>query len=81
MKAIFEFDMNDPDDAMAHLRCTKSLDMTLALWEILLNTKKGFQYRIEADKYETQFDLLDAIYEMLHEEMRERDIDVEKLIR
>lgn len=80
MKATFEFDMNDPDDIMAHLRCTKSLDMACALWDILLNSKKGFQYEIEANKYETQYDLLDAVYEMLHERMREKNIDIEELL-
>jgi dTDP-D-glucose 4,6-dehydratase len=80
MKAIFEFDMNDPDDIMAHLRCTKSIDMAVVLWDILLNSKKGFQYNIEADKYKTQYDLLDAIYEMMHEQMRVRNIDIEELI-
>ncbi len=80
MKATFEFDMNDPDDVMAHLRCTKSIDMAIVLWDILLNSKKGFQYKIEAGKYETQYDLLDAVYEMIHEQMRVRNIDVEELI-
>jgi len=80
MKATFEFDMNDSDDVMAHLRHTKSLDMAIVLWDILLNSKKGFQYKIEAGKYETQYDLLDAVYEMIHEQMRVRNIDVEELI-
>ena len=80
MKATFEFDMDDCDDRMAHLRCTKSLDMASALWDILLNSKKGFQYNIEAGKYETQYDLLDAVYEMIHEEMRNKNIDIEELI-
>ena len=30
-KAILEFDLNDPDDQMAHLRAVKSLDMALVL--------------------------------------------------
>lgn len=34
MKAILEFDLNDPDDVMAHKRCVKALDMALALWDI-----------------------------------------------
>ena len=80
MKATFEFDMNDPDDVMSHLRMTKSLDMASALWDILLNSKKGFQYNIEAGKYEDQYDLLDAVYDMLHEEMRNKNIDIEELI-
>ena len=81
MKATLEFDMNDPDDIMAHMRCTKSLDMAAALWHILLNTKKGFQYQIEANKYESQYDLLDAVYKMIWNEMTEKNIDVEELLR
>ena len=34
MKAVLEFDLWDPDDKEAHLRCIKSLDMALALSEI-----------------------------------------------
>lgn len=34
MKAILEFNLDDPDDAMAHLRCAKSLDMALLIWNI-----------------------------------------------
>ena len=33
MKAKLEFDLNDSDDMMAHMRCVKSLDMALAMWE------------------------------------------------
>ena len=81
MKATFEFDMNEADDVMAHMRCTKSLDMALALWEILLNSKKGFEYQIEADEYKSQYELLNAVYDMIWEEMKNRNIDVEELIR
>lgn len=34
-KAILEFDLNEPDDARAHLRCAKALDMALAISGIL----------------------------------------------
>ena len=33
MKAKLIFDMDEPEDAIAHLRCTKALDMALALWD------------------------------------------------
>ena len=80
MKATFEFDMSDPDDIMAHLRHTKSLDMASALWHILFNTKKGFEWDIEAGKFETQYDLLEAIYTAMHEEMGDHNINIEELI-
>ena len=40
-KATLEFDLNEPDDVLAHLRAVKSLDLALALWDIVHNTKKG----------------------------------------
>ena len=33
-KAILEFDLNDSDDVMAHMRAVKSLDMASVLWEM-----------------------------------------------
>ena len=34
-KAILEFDLNDPDDTQAHLRCVKSLDLVLFIFKIV----------------------------------------------
>jgi len=79
MKATFEFDMNEPDDVMAHLRCTKSLDMALVLWEMLYNTKKGVLNRIEFDKLDA-YDAVEVIFEKLREEMDEHGINIDELI-
>ena len=35
MKATLEFNLADPADKMAHFRCVKSLDMALAIWDLL----------------------------------------------
>jgi hypothetical protein len=34
MTATLRFNLNDSDDIKAHLRCIKSSDMALALWDI-----------------------------------------------
>jgi len=34
MKATLEFNFEDADDVMKHLRCVKSSDMAFALWQI-----------------------------------------------
>lgn len=34
MNASIRFNLNDPDDRMRHMRCIKSLDMALALFDI-----------------------------------------------
>lgn len=45
MKAILEFDLDDYDDKMNHLRCIKSLNMAIVLFELMYNTDKNFKKR------------------------------------
>lgn len=40
MKAKLEFDLDDPDDKRAHLRCVKATDMAIMLWDIRHNMRK-----------------------------------------
>jgi len=40
-KAILKYDLSDPEDALGHFRAIKSLDMALAIWDIVHNTKKN----------------------------------------
>jgi hypothetical protein len=78
-KATLEFDLNEPDDVMAHLRAVKSLDMALALWEIVHNTKKGLEWSLEGkevDKYET----LELVYEKIFDILNEHNINTDELI-
>jgi len=46
-KGILEFDLNEPDDIMAHKRAIKATDMAEALWAITHNTKKGLEWSME----------------------------------
>jgi hypothetical protein len=78
-EAILKYDLNDTDDAMAHMRAVKSLDMALALWDITHNTKKGLEWSIEGkelDKYE----VLDIVYEKIYEILEEYNIKMDDLI-
>jgi 3-oxoacyl-[acyl-carrier-protein] synthase III len=78
-KAILKYDLNDSDDAMAHMRAVKSLDMALALWEITHNTKKGLEWTMEGkeiDKYEA----LEMVYEKIYEILEEHNIKMDDLI-
>lgn len=78
-KATIEFDLNDPDDKMSHLRSVKSLDMALALWSIVHNTKKGLEWSFEnkeIDKYEA----LELVFEKIHEIYDEFNIRVDELV-
>ena len=78
-EAILKYDLNDSDDAMAHMRAVKSLDMALALWDITHNTKKGIEWSLEGkeiDKYE----VLDIVYEKIYEILEEHNIKMDDLI-
>ncbi len=78
-EGILKFDLNDFDDRIAHLRAVKSLDMALALWSIIHNTKKNLEWSFESkeiDKYEA----LDLVYEKIHEILEEHNINIDDLI-
>jgi hypothetical protein len=78
-EAILKYDLNDTDDSMAHMRAIKSLDMALALWELLNNSKRTLEramHEKEMDKYEA----LDMVYERIYELMDEHNIKLDDLI-
>lgn len=78
-KAIIEFDLNDSDDTMAHLRAIKALDMALLLFEIAYNTKKGLEWAVGDNKIDG-YGVIDKFYEKFWEEMNERGINLNDLI-
>ena len=53
MKAILEFDLNDHDDRRAHLRCVKSTDMALAIWNIVYEIRKSTERKLESQETST----------------------------
>jgi hypothetical protein len=78
-KATLEFDLNDSDDMIAHLRAVKSLDMAMALWEIVHNTKKGLEWSME-NKEIDKYDALELVYEKIHEILSDHNINTDELI-
>lgn len=84
MRATFEFDLNDSDDMMAHLRATKSLDMALSIWEITHNSKRGLMRQVEAaileDKNITPYDAVDMVYDRIHEILEDYGVKISELI-
>jgi hypothetical protein len=78
-KAIIEYNLNDPDDIMAHKRAIKSDDMALALWEITHNTKKRLEWSMEGKEID-KYDALELVFDKIHEIMSEHNIDLDDLI-
>ena len=78
-KATLEFDLNEPDDVLAHLRAVKSLDLALALWDIVHNTKKGLEWSMEGKEID-KYDALELVYEKIHEILGDHNIITDDLI-
>ena len=80
MKATLEFDLNDPDDRMAHLRCVKSLDMAIALFEILHNTKKGICYRLEGKNITDPYEAVEMLMDKIWDDAKAQGLNIDELI-
>ena len=74
MKAVLEFDLNEPDDVTAHKRCVKSLDMALVLWELVYNTRRELESAPETTDY------IELIYEKISDLCDEHHICIDELI-
>ncbi len=79
MKATLEFNLDEMDDVMAHMRAVHSTDMALVLWELVHNTKRTMEREIEANNLDG-FAVLDLLYDKLHEELDTHGIIIDKLI-
>jgi hypothetical protein len=73
MKAILEFDLDNPDHKMEHLRCIKSTDMALFISELNHNFWRKWKHD------ETDFNL-DNYKEALGDLMEEYNININELI-
>jgi hypothetical protein len=78
-KAILEYNLSDPDDVMAHKRAIKSLDMAMALWDIVHNTKKGLEWSMEGKEID-KYDALELVFEKIHEILDDHNIITDELI-
>ena len=78
MKAILEFDLDNPDDRRAHFRCIKSMDMACALFDITRNLKGVLQQRFENNPQNRNE--LDEVFKEIQSYMDEYSINVEELI-
>ena len=79
MKATLTFNLDDPEDKIAHYRCVKALDMAIALSEII-SIRKGIENRIEFQSLD-QWSTLDAVLDKISEIYDDNDIKTDDLIR
>jgi hypothetical protein len=82
MKATLSYNLNDPDDRMAHLRAVKSMDMASALFDITRNLRKKIQNRYEDidNTHNDVFDGIDAVFDEIYDILEDNNIDIDELI-
>ncbi len=74
MKATLEYNLEEVDDQMALKRAIKSIDMAICLFQINYNMRKQFE---NEDNYE----LVDRIFDKIHEEIMNNNINLDELIQ
>jgi hypothetical protein len=79
MKAILEFDLNEPDDMIEHKRCIKAIDVCLAIWDMdqYLRTKTKYESN---DMTEEEYNAYESMRDKLREILEERSISFDELI-
>ena len=77
MKAILEFDLTDPADVEAHLRCVQSLDLVL----FLLKIEEELRARLKhGDLSECEYQALDRFREFFYLELNGRGLNIDSLV-
>jgi len=81
MKAKLIFDTTDPDDRQEFLRCSKSLDMSLALWDVMhLRKKLATRYEVENNSNNDVFDGIDGFADEVLEILDKYNINLDELV-
>ena len=76
MKAIIEFDLNEPDDIEAHKRFTNLNDVYIALWEFDQEMRNQIKYNSQ-DYNGEQLDALDKLREKFYQIMNDNQIKID----
>lgn len=80
MKAIIEFNIDDHEDRLSHLRCIKSLDMAICLFEIQNNLKRNMEYFVDAGNGISNQELLDKLFGNFNVILEDNNVNIEELI-
>jgi hypothetical protein len=80
MRAIIEFDLDNPDDVDRHKLFMKAEDMANALWGIQMNLRRTYEKHRTPKHGETYEDAIDKIFMDIADILEENDIDPYKLI-
>jgi len=79
--ATITFDLDNPEDRMAHMRCVKSTDMAIVLFEISYNLKKKCERICDSMEVDgNQPDGVHTTFQEISELLYDRGINLDELI-
>lgn len=79
MKATLEFNLDEHDDQIAHLRSIKSVDLALSLWDMDQYLRGKIKHAPDSMSDETYKELQEARQKFLHI-LEQRSIDLDELL-
>ena len=77
MKAKLKFNLEFPDERRAHMRCVKSTDMAIVLFDILYNAKKKIHHENESEAF---LEGIDSTLNYIRELCEDRNINIDELL-
>jgi hypothetical protein len=77
MKAKLKFNLEFPDERKAHMRCVKSTDMAIVLFDILYNAKKKIHHQNESEAF---VEGIDSTLNYIRELCEDRNINIDELL-
>ena len=83
MQATLTFNLEEVDDKTAHLRCVKSTDMAIALWEMQCNLLKRCERKAEElnlQDNEHVYNGMQIVLEQISDIFSDNNIIVDELI-
>lgn len=81
MKAIIEFNLDNPDDRHSYEIHNKSKDLAFLIWQLMTNKKKEIEYKLESYKTYGKYETLDLVFEEIGTMLEEEGINIDKLVQ
>lgn len=76
METVLNFDLNDHEDKMAHMRCIKATEMAIVLFDM---TQIYSKFEFEAENADGIY-ILEKVQEYVHDLLKEYSLNLDDLI-
>jgi len=80
MRGTLEFNLNDPEDEVAYMRCVKARNLAVALWDIDQYLRTSIKYAPDSMLKEVYLNFHNTRDE-LHKIMSHHSIDLDELLK